>query len=116
VGEVEEAIDRRLGDPELLGQGGDAGAVCVLLDEVLDLVVVELGGPAANAPTDSSGGGAVIGVRGDELRVEVGEGGEHAEEVAAVEALAVDLLLDHVEADAAVAEVGAQDDEVLDGV
>ncbi|WUE03272.1 hypothetical protein OHA25_39060 [Nonomuraea sp. NBC_00507] len=56
-----------------------------------------------------------VGGGGDEVSLEFREGGEHAEQVAAFEGFAVDVLLDDLESDAAVGEFGAADDEILDG-
>lgn len=107
------------------GGAGDAEEVGDLLDGLLPRVVellgegglvgCEAGASAADAAAGAGGGEAVAGVGDDQFALELGEDGEHAEHGAAFDGGGVDALLDDVQADAALAQLGAEGDEVQDG-
>ncbi len=79
------------------------------------LVLGEAGTPAAFAAAGPCGGQAVHRVGHDELALELGEHGQHSEHGPALHCGGVDALLDHVQSDAALAQVGAQGHQVQDG-
>lgn len=70
------------------------------------------------APADASAGAgrgeAVVGVCHNQFALELGEHAEHAEHRPALDGLGVDALLDDVQADPALAQVGAEGHQVQD--
>lgn len=112
------------GEVPVEGGPGDVEGLRDLLDGVLAAVVHLLGlvelalgefGFAAADPAAGAGGGqAVEGVGDDELALEFGQHGQHAEHGAALHGGGVDALLDHVQPDVLGPQVGAEVDQVLD--
>jgi hypothetical protein len=103
-GGVEVPVDGRARDAEEVGDfldGAFAGVVKLL--GVGDLFGVEPGWTAAFASAGAGGGESVACVGDDQLALEFGEQGEHAEQRAAFSRRGVDALLDDVQADAALA-------------
>ncbi|MEP7332668.1 MAG: hypothetical protein ABI692_11300 [Terracoccus sp.] len=109
----EVAIDGGAGDAEQCGDLGDGlvAGVVELLGEG-GLLCREPGSAAADAAAGPGGGQAVAGIGDDELTLELGEDREHPEHGAAFGGAGVDALLQDVQADPAVAELGAEGDEV----
>jgi len=89
------------------------GLVVELLGE-RGLVGGELGPAPAEAYAGAGRGEAVVGVGHDQLALELGEHAEHAEHRPALDGLGVDALLDDVQADPALAQVGAEGHQVQD--
>jgi hypothetical protein len=103
------------------GGAGHAEDVGDLLDGVLAGVVELLGEGGllgcelAAAAAAAAGAGcfqAVVGVRHDHLAVELGEYREHAEHGATFGGGGVDAFVDDVQFDAALAQLGAEGDQV----
>ncbi len=116
LGLVEVSVHRRPGHAEHVGD---------LLDGLLPLVVEPLGehglvdGEARPAPADPAagpcGGESVVGVRHDQLALELSEYGQHPEHRAALHGRGVDALLDDVQGDAALAQLGTEGHQMQHG-
>ena len=116
AGFVEVAVEGGAGDAQQVGDllhGVLAGVVELLC--VPGLRWAEGGAPAAGAAAGSGGGQAVAGVGDDELALEFGQDREHAEHGAAFGGGGVDALFEHPQLDAAVAQGGAEGDQVQYG-
>ena len=74
-----------------------------------------MGGRPPVASAGAGGGESVAGVGDDQLALELGEDGEHPEHRAALGRRGVDPLFGDVQADAALAQLGAEGHEVQHG-
>ena len=114
-GGVEMSVDRGSGDAEDVGDllNSALAGVVELLGE-RNLLGVEFRSPAAFAATSTCRGESVARVGDDELALQLGEDREHSEHSAAFSGARVDALLDDVQADAALAQLGAEGHEMQD--
>lgn len=94
----------------------DRGTGVVELLGLFDLLRGEPWGPSTGLAAGAGGGKIVVCGGKLEFTVQAGEDGHHAEKVAPFDGVAVDALFDGMDPDAAVSQVGANDDEVLDGI
>ena len=79
-----------------------------------DLLCVAPGWAPALASARACSGESVARVGDDQLTLELGEDGEHPEHCSPFSRRGVDAVLDHVQADAAIAQLGAEGHEVQD--